>query len=130
MINKRNKHLYLILTMITIILGILSRKLPNLPDFISTYSGDTLWALMVFFMVALIFNKKSTVFIGVAAMIFSYGIEISQLYHTPWIDAIRGTTLGGLVLGFGFLWSDIICYTVGVAIGIIIDKLFIKIVNR
>ena len=50
----------------------------------------------------------------VLALVFSYLIEISQLYHAPWIDAIRSTALGGLVLGFGFLWSDILCYTVGV----------------
>ena len=58
----------------------------------------------------------------VISIIFSYGIEISQLYHAPWIDSIRATTLGGLILGFGFLWSDLICYTVGIVIGAIIDK--------
>ena len=61
----------------------------------------------------------------VLALVFSYLIEISQLYHAPWIDAIRATALGGLVLGFGFLWSDILCYTVGVLLGIIVDGLFV-----
>lgn len=59
----------------------------------------------------------------VLALVFSYLIEISQLYHAPWIDAIRATALGGLVLGFCFLWSDILCYTVGVLLGIIVDGL-------
>ena len=68
-------------------------------------------------------TKKSTIFILVISIIFSYGIEISQLYHAPWIDSIRATTLGGLILGFGFLWSDLICYTVGIVIGAIIDKI-------
>ncbi|MDO4536447.1 MAG: DUF2809 domain-containing protein, partial [Clostridium perfringens] len=45
----------------------------------------------------------------------------SQIYHAPWIDSIRNTTLGGLVLGFGFLWSDILCYTIGIAIGVALD---------
>ena len=49
--------------------------------------------------------------------------ETSQLYHAPWIDRIRATTLGGLVLGFGFLWSDIACYTVGVACAMCVDLL-------
>jgi hypothetical protein len=43
-------------------------------------------------------------------------VEISQLYHAPWIDSIRQTTPGGLVLGFGFLWTDLVCYSVGIAI--------------
>lgn len=119
---RRNRILYLILTIITIILGLLSRKVQGLPQIISSYSGDILWALMVFFLLAFLFNKKSTIFILILSIIFSYGIEISQLYHAPWIDSIRATTLGGLILGFGFLWSDLICYTVGIVIGAIIDK--------
>ena len=120
---RRNRILYLILTIITIILGLLSRKVQGLPQIISSYSGDALWALMVFFLFSFLFNKKSTIFILVISIIFSYGIEISQLYHAPWIDSIRATTLGGLILGFGFLWSDLICYTVGIVIVAIIDKI-------
>ena len=108
------------------ILGLLSRKISGLPKIIELYSGDILWELMVFLIIAFIFNKKSTIFIISWAIIFSYSIEISQLYHAPWIDAIRNTTLGGLILGFGFLWSDLICYTIGIIIGIIIEKLLNK----
>ena len=120
---RRNRILYLILTIITIILGLLSRKVQGLPQIISSYSGDALWALMIFFLFSFLFNKKSTIFILVISILFSDGIEISQLYHAPWIDSIRATTLGGLILGFGFLWSDLICYTVGIVIGAIIDKI-------
>lgn len=120
---KRNRVIYLILIVITIILGLLSRKVSGLPEIASAYSGDVLWAMMVFFIIAFIFNNKSTIFIISWAIIFSYSIEISQLYHAPWIDAIRNTTLGALVLGFGFLWSDLVCYTVGVITGAIIDRL-------
>ena len=123
---KRSRLLYLILTIIVMILGLLSRKISGLPKIIELYSGDILWALMVFLIIAFIFNKKSTIFIISWAIIFSYSIEISQLYHAPWIDAIRNTTLGGLILGFGFLWSDLICYTIGIRIGIIIEKLLNK----
>lgn len=82
-----------------------------------------LYGHLWYFSYFLLFNKKSTIFILVISIIFSYGIEISQLYHAPWIDSIRATTLGGLILGFGFLWSDLICYTVGIVIGAIIDKI-------
>ncbi len=26
-------------------------------------------------------------------------------------------TMGGLVLGFGFLWTDLVCYLVGITVG-------------
>lgn len=123
---RRNRLLYLILTIIVMILGLLSRKIENLPEIISLYSGDILWSLMVFLIIAFIFNEKSTIFTISWAIIFSYSIEISQLYHAPWIDAIRNTTLGSLILGFGFLWSDLVCYTIGILIGIVIDIIINK----
>jgi hypothetical protein len=56
------------------------------------------------------------------ALAIAYLVEISQLYHAPWIDALRLTALGGLMLGFGFLWSDLACYTVGVAGGVLLER--------
>ena len=78
---------------------------------------------MVYFGCRFLFvNLKKRASFGIA-LAFSYLIEVSQLYHAPWIDAIRATTLGALVLGFGFLWSDIACYTVGIILGIVVDSL-------
>ena len=36
-----------------------------------------------------------------AALLFSFAIEFSQFHHAPWIDNLRATALGGLVVGFG-----------------------------
>ncbi|MFY8109522.1 MAG: DUF2809 domain-containing protein, partial [Bacteroidia bacterium] len=49
-----------------------------------------------------------------------------QLYHSPLIDSIRNTTIGGLVLGFGFLWTDIISYSIGLIIACLIEFLLKK----
>ena len=40
--------------------------------------------------------------------------EISQLWHTSILVAIRETTIGKLMLGQGFVWSDLLCYAVGI----------------
>jgi Protein of unknown function (DUF2809) len=76
---------------------------------------------MVFVIVAFIAPRWSCLRVGGAALAVSYAVEVSQLYHAPWIDAVRHTRLGGLVLGYGFLWSDLVCYTVGVTLGVAID---------
>jgi hypothetical protein len=60
------------------------------------------------------------------ALSICYGIELSQLYHARWIDNIRETNIGGLVLGFGFLWSDVLAYTLGVALAFRIDEIFLR----
>ncbi|AFL99726.1 MULTISPECIES: DUF2809 domain-containing protein [Desulfitobacterium] len=124
MAAKRNRWTYLIFVGVTIILGLSSRQFSGyLPYTINLYLGDALWALMVFFMFCFIFRLKGTGWLAAVALLFTFGIEISQLYHAPWIDAIRQTRLGGLVLGYGFLWRDLVAYTIGVAVGAVIDRL-------
>ena len=88
----------------------------------AAYAGDTLWALVAFLGIGLLLPRASTWRVAALAMSFSVMIEVSQLYHAPWIDSIRGTTLGALVLGHGFLWSDLACYAVGVGIGVLIEE--------
>jgi hypothetical protein len=94
-----------------------------LQGFIAAHAGDTLWALAAFLGIGLILPRASTQTIAMLAMAFSVAIELSQLYHAPWIDSIRHTTLGGLILGFGFVWSDLICYAVGVGLGLAIENI-------
>jgi len=124
MTHKRNVILYLILMIATVLCGLLSRShcIPQ-PAFIATYAGDTLWALMVFFGVCIVLRRRLTWEIVMIALVFSFAIEFSQLYQAPWINSIRHTRIGGLVLGYGFKYSDLICYSVGVLLGVFIDQL-------
>ncbi|EEK78763.1 DUF2809 domain-containing protein [Bacillus cereus] len=120
--TKRNRLRYAMFTIIVIILGLSSRKFAfALPDLLNDYLGDALWALMIFIGFGFLFPKIETKELAVISLLFCYGIEMSQLYHAPWIDSIRATTLGGLVLGYGFLWSDLIAYTIGVGIGLFLE---------
>ena len=124
---QRKRIYYLLYLLITIAAGLASRHFaPYLPDWVRLYLGDAIWALMVFWGFGLLLVKMRTLFIGLAALVFSYAIEFSQLYHAPWIDAIRHTRLGGLVLGFGFLWSDLLCYAIGIALGVLLEMVFLK----
>jgi len=122
---QRNRFVYFMLFITVILLGLASRTYAHvLPEWVHLYAGDALWALMVYFLIGFIFSQKSPLWVAILALTFSYGIEISQLYHAPWIDAIRANRLGGLILGFGFLWSDLVCYGIGIGIGFFLEMLF------
>ena len=124
---NRNRYIYSLLVLFTIAAGLASRHFPQIsPPWVQNYLGDALWALMVFLLFGFIFRLKSSLWVAAAALAFSICIEISQLYHTAWIDALRANPLGGLILGFGFLWSDLVCYTIGVSTGYILEKLLFK----
>lgn len=93
-----------------------------LPEFIAEYSGDTLWAAMVYCGIRFLFPSLSILKTIVISLLCSYCIEISQLYQADWANTVRNTTLGALIFGHGFLWSDMICYTVGVLLSAVIDS--------
>ncbi|WP_379134752.1 DUF2809 domain-containing protein [Paenibacillus sp. sgz500958] len=38
-----------------------------------------------------------------------------------WINSIRATFPGGLILGHGFLWSDLLRYAVGIICSAAVD---------
>jgi hypothetical protein len=121
-LRRRNPLVQINLIALACLLGIGSRRYAHaLPAFIAAYAGDTLWALAAFLGIGLVLPRAPTRTIALLATSFSVAVEISQLYHAPWIDSIRQTTLGGLILGFGFLWSDLACYALGVGIGVLLE---------
>ena len=93
---------------------------PSLPPFLRKYGGDALWAALVFNLVALVKPLWSSFHVGIWAFGIACAVGISQLYHAPWIDALRGTRLGALILGSTFNWPDIPAYAVGVALAMIL----------
>ena len=119
---KRSRIIYFALIVITMVLGLASRQFGDwLPVFLRNYAGDALWAMMVFWGIGFLFSKMAAAKVMLAALVFSFAIEFSQLYQADWINVLRHTTLGGLILGYGFLWSDLVCYTVGILIGVGIE---------
>ncbi len=81
-----------------------------------------MWAMMTFFLIGLIFPAVRTRNVWLMAMVLTYGIEVSQLYQADWINSIRHTPIGGLILGYGFLWSDLLCYLCGISAGALIER--------
>lgn len=121
---RRSRVIYAASLLAVILLGLASRAYtPPLPPFVRAYVGDALWALAAYMTVALLFPRLPVGSVAAAAGLFSLTVEVGQLYHAPWIDSIRRTWVGGLVLGYGFLWGDLVCYGVGVGVGALAEVL-------
>jgi hypothetical protein len=84
--------------------------------------GDALWAMMITWWIGAI--VPHTPLFGRAAL--SYGIcvavELSQLYHSPSLDALRATFVGHLVLGSGFDPRDLAAYILGVGASVLLES--------
>jgi hypothetical protein len=115
---------YIALLLLTIGLGLASRHWANaLPGFVGTYVGDALWACAVYWAVAVVSPRARHIRRGLVALAIAVAVEVSQLFHPAWLDAIRATALGGRILGFGFLWSDLVSYVAGVGLAVLLDQL-------
>jgi uncharacterized protein DUF2809 len=125
--RARDRRVYALLVLVTIVLGLSSRRYGGaLPQFVAAYAGDTLWAAMVFLLLGLAFRRQPTRLLAIVALTASFLVEFSQLYRDGWLHAVRATRLGALVLGSGFLWSDLLCYAAGVALAAVVDMVLTR----
>ena len=115
---QKNRISYFLITLLVIFLGIVSRKIDGIPTFI----GDVLYAVMIYFGIRFLFFSLPRIQSMLLALLFCYCIEFQQLYQADWILNLRNSILGHYVLGQGFLWSDLVFYTIGITVAYFMDK--------
>ncbi len=101
---------YLSGIVILIAFGLLSRKVSFIPDAF----GDALWAMAVYCLWRIVLVRKRYFTAAAAALLTAFSIEFSQLLQMDRLVRLRSTFLGHMLLGQGFLWTDLIAYTVGI----------------
>ena len=82
--------------------------------------------MLLFFIFALILRKMSTFKVATVTLLFTYSIEISQLFHPQWLEALRSIKVFAFILGYGFLWSDIVAYTLGISTGVLVERFLLR----
>lgn len=99
-------------------MGLPTRLVPEaLPPFIVSHVGDALWAMAIFIGLGWWMRSAPTRRLVLIALAITWGIEFSQFIQTDWLNALRQIKLVALVLGFTFLPSDLVMYTVGILVG-------------
>ena len=93
-------------------LGLLSRRV-TLPGVFAEYTGDGLYCVAAFFGLALTFPAAGSWILALSAFACSAAVEAAQLLSWPWLQDLRSTTAGALVLGQGFQWADVVAYGAG-----------------
>lgn len=99
-----------LMLLVVIVLGLLSRRLMGIPLWI----GDSLWAMALLLTFRLVRPQSSLRLLASLTMVVSALVEGSQLIQWTWLRTIRQTLIGHLLLGQGFLWSDLLAYAIGI----------------
>lgn len=102
----------------------------QLPHFIAAHFGDALWACMIYCGLRILWPLKRMEWTLIGSLLFCMAIEFSQLYQAGWIQTIRGTAIGGLILGHGFLPVDLVRYGAGVLVAYGADRLITHLYNN
>jgi hypothetical protein len=120
--RRRHRGLHIALLALVIILGLASRRYAHrLPLLIARYAGDTLWSAAVLLGLGIVWPGARLRWLAAGAALISLGVELSQLVRPAWLQAVRAWPGAGLVLGYDFVPSDLVCYAVGVALGAALD---------
>jgi hypothetical protein len=84
--------------------------------------GDLLYAVMMYFLVRVLLIRRAAFTAFVIATLCCVMIECSQLLQFGLLQMIRSTLPGRLILGQGFLWSDLLAYIAGATIAFFFDR--------
>ena len=106
--------------------GLLTRvPLIPWPAEVAKYLGSSLWGAMVLCVIG-VGLRLAVVPLMLLAFVVAAAVEVSQLWHPPWLDAFRCTTIGVLLLGRYFSFADIAAYSVGIGVAGAATAVFAK----
>ena len=109
---KRKTVIPIIGIILLIPTGLISRRI----SFIPAETGDALWAMMIFCLWRIILQNKKLSVVAIASLVHCYLVEFSQMITWRWLVSFRQTFIGHMMLGQGFLWIDLIAYSIGIII--------------
>jgi hypothetical protein len=118
---------YFLAALTTLITGLLSRSLGlDKTHFIVSHVGDILWAAFIYYLVRLIQPKLRSEASALFAAVFCLAIEFQQLYQAEWLLELRSNKILALVLGHSYSTADLLCYTSGIVLALLLDNLCVK----
>lgn len=107
---------------ITIPTGIAWRTLPlGLPWFFFKYGGSFLWAVALYWFIAMLFPMLYPRALAAIATLAALLVEFSRLIPQPAVDAFRLTLAGQLILGRFFSFKNIAAYLLAIALTALLD---------
>lgn len=117
---KRKLLIPIIGIILLIPIGLISRRIGWIP----VETGDALWAMMVFCLWRIVLQNKKLPLVAITSLAHCYLVEFSQMITWRWLVSFRQTFIGHMMLGQGFLWIDLLAYSIGI---IVIYMIFSKI---
>nr|WP_317632834.1 DUF2809 domain-containing protein [uncultured Flavobacterium sp.] len=89
--------------------------------FIRPYGGDVLVVVLVYYF-SKTFIKTKPIYLTVFTLLFAYFVEFLQYLNFITFIGLQNNKLARVVIGTSFSWGDMVCYTVGFVLILLIDR--------
>lgn len=91
-------------------------------SFIRPYGGDILVVIMIYYFIKSFIETKP-IYIAIFTLLFAYSVELGQYFNLVEILDLQDHQIMRIVIGSSFSWGDMLCYTIGVLICLLIEML-------
>ncbi|MDU1904541.1 MAG: DUF2809 domain-containing protein [Dysgonomonas sp.] len=88
---------------------------------IRPYGGDVLVVILMYYFVKS-FIRIKPLYLALGVLLFAYAIEIGQYFNLVEVLGMQENKIMRIVIGSSFSWGDMLAYTVGAVICLLIDR--------
>jgi hypothetical protein len=89
--------------------------------FVRPYVGDVLVVILIYYFVKAFVNIPTWP-LAISTLLFSYLIETLQYFQFVKLIGLGDNKLANIVIGNYFAWEDLLAYTIGIIIIVIIES--------
>ena len=89
---------------------------------IRPYGGDVLVGILIYCFVKSFLNSPVLPTV-LSVLLFCYLIEIGQYFNYVTVLGLQNSRIACVVLGTGFSWIDMLCYTAGMLVVLLLERI-------
>jgi hypothetical protein len=94
-------------------------------SFIRPFVGDFLVVILIYCFVRSFFKVYGMPTV-LSILFLSYAVELSQAFHLVNVLGLQDYKMARLILGTTFSWTDLLMYTLGIILVVVLEILFGK----
>jgi hypothetical protein len=113
----RYRRALLLSAIASVILGYVIRFHGPGPEWLNDGFGSVAYEVFWIVIVLFCFPQVSPLWGAVGVFVVTCGVEVLQLWKVPFLEAMRATVPGRLILGNTFNWEDFPAYILGSSVG-------------
>lgn len=114
--QRRYFIFFVILLLIEVVIALFAHD-----NFIRPFFGDFLVVILIYCFIKSFLNTPQ-VMTAIAVLLFSYLIEVLQYFNIIKMLGLQNSNLARVVIGTSFEWTDLIAYTLGIGLVILLGK--------